>query len=177
MCCEVVDARTGSKILAQAIIRMGGEKLADIRAWIVQIPKASRARGTNHNARGRRFIIDPWLKPVRRAAIDALVTEAALLSHAPWSTRNLRSTPARNSRVVAIKRLPVERAGTIGASNLTVSAADAAIVVHHHNSICALLGRFHHAHFNARGIFALHTWSRAEDRFPILHSSFNNPVP
>ena len=72
---------------------------------------------------------------------------------------------------------PVELAGVIRAGHFAVAAADAAIVIHHDETVFAMVGGLHRAHFDARRILAVQARAAEEEGLAVLHLIFDDDVP
>ena len=47
---------------------------------------------------------------------------------------------------------PIEFPGIIRTGHFTIAAADAAIIIHHHQTICAVIGGFYRADFHTGSV-------------------------
>ena len=158
-------------------MRVVRQQAVDLRVRIVQVAEGARPHRTRHHAGRGHVRIQPGHQPACQAAIDALVAEGAFLHHPTRPAFYLRRAPFWHRRVVSAELLPVERPGAVRAGHFTVAAADAALVIHHHNPIRAFIGGFDRTYPDARGIVAMLARPRQIDQLAFDDLSRNHPGP
>src|SRR5690606_7862147 len=132
------------------------ERAADSRVGIVEVAEDAGAGGAGDDTGRRGSEVDAGRQAQLQTAVNALVAEGAFLHDAARATRNLRLAPLRHGRVRFGEGFPVEAARTGRAGHLAIATADAAVVVHHHNTVRPVVGRLDRADVDTGRIFAVH---------------------
>src|SRR5262249_46072350 len=140
----VPELRLGPEVLLEPEDLLVRQHPADLAVGIEEIAKDARAGGAGLHARG--------IPPLARA-LDA---ERALLDHA--------TLPQAIAEIVLVwvhlvgghhGLAPVEAARVVGAGGDAVAAADAPVVVHHHDAVRLHPRRLHRADVHARRVLAV----------------------
>jgi hypothetical protein len=86
-----------------------------------------------------------------------LIAETAFLNHTPRTGFHffVWFSPGRYCGVISFVRFPIEGARLVGAGCLAVTAADAQVIVHHHNPIVPVISGSHRANRYTRSMFAM----------------------
>jgi len=158
-------------------VRPAADQLGDLAGRIVEVPEAEGEERAVGHAGGLEPLLDP---------VDA---EGALLDHALRVPPARRAPPLRAVRLLQIRvlvrrgrpasdglevrvapvqvlgpsrRLPVEVVDAVGAGDLAVPAADAAVGVGGHEAVRPLEARPDRAHLHAGRVVAVHARPRQE---------------
>jgi hypothetical protein len=106
-----------------------------------------------------------------------LITEGTFFRHTARTALNIRFAPFRHSRVIASEGFPVEGAGIVRTGNHAVTAANAFVVIHHHDAIIPVVAGSHRADFHAGSVLTLHARTRQVDHLAIHIADFQDFVP
>src|SRR5271157_2373176 len=137
---KVEHVRAGAQlgVAAEGVARL--EKLRDGGGWVRRVAENHGFEGAHLDARRL------------EAARQALVAEGALFDHALFARGICRVDGAQKRPRVA----PVEAARAVGAGGQAITAADAAVLIHHHQAVAlALPGGAGGAYLDTRRMFAV----------------------
>jgi hypothetical protein len=106
-----------------------------------------------------------------------MIAKGAFLYHSPGSTGYFRFTPGWNGWIRTIEGFPIECSSIIGTGNLTITAANAAIIIHHHDTIRSIVTGFDRTHIDTGGLFALHARPGKINPFSIYGTASGDSIP
>jgi len=86
-----------------------------------------------------------------------LIAETAFLNDTPWTGLYffVWFSPSRYCGVISFERFPIKGARLVGAGWDAVTAADAQVIVHHHNPIVPVIAGSHWANGYTRSMFTM----------------------
>ena len=136
---EILDLGIGAELGVKLEMRIVAHQHRDIALRVFEIAELDRLRDAGGRARRRRFRIDARRQAAREPGVDAVLAEGAFLRHA--QTLFVLHRLLLLGLAAVIPELVVgDGARLIRAGDRAVCAADANVVVLHHQAVGALRG-------------------------------------